>query len=79
MGEFLFLMFIITFVISNIIAIFTGLHIIFERTYNIPMIMIMLYGFIGTLLVSIVMFILFIICKIEQTKFWQNISKMREI
>ncbi|AGB07111.1 hypothetical protein [Vibrio phage VH7D] len=41
--------------------------------------MIMLYGFIGTLLVSIVMFILFIICKIEQTKFWQNISKMREI
>lgn len=79
MGEFLFLMFIITFVLSNIIAIFIGLHVIFERQYNIPMVVVMLYGFIGTLLVATVMSILFVLCKIEETEFWRKISKMREI
>ncbi|QHJ74288.1 hypothetical protein VH12019_00369 [Vibrio phage VH1_2019] len=78
MGEFLLAMFIFSFAMANIGSIFICLYAAFNRQYNVPMILVALYGFMGTFVVGIVFFLLFIFAKIEETKFWQKLSKMRE-
>ncbi len=78
MNEFVLAMFIFSLVMANIGSIFICLYAAYNRKYNMPMILVALYGFMGTLVVAVVFLILFIIARVEETKFWQKFAKMRE-
>lgn len=71
-------LFIFTFVIANFASIFICLYVAYNRKYNIPMILIMSYGCIGTLMMLLVGFLLYITSNIEESNLWKKFAKMRE-
>ncbi|AGN30155.1 hypothetical protein VPFG_00153 [Vibrio phage nt-1] len=79
MTDFLIAAFCFTFFLANVGSIFTMVYIATAQQYNIPMIILCVYGFIGTIGVMIVIGLVMLVSWIEESKFWKKISKMRDI